>query len=182
MLAGLVGLRAFEPRQRNYKVGDPSERAFILVSVAAQVTTIDDDNQVVVPDLPGRGDVIEKAETLAERVADTVASFGGSWTFILLFGAVLVVDSMINVEPGHKAWDPQPFILLNLFLSMLAAIQAPVIMMNQNRQDKKDRLRSERDFDVNRRAHAEIQGLAQRMHLLHVRIEDVSELVRGARP
>jgi len=95
---------------------------------------------------------------------------------------VLAVYPAINVELGSKAWDPYPFILLNLFLSiflsMLAAIQAPIIMMSQNRQDKKDRLRSELDFDVNRRAHAEIQGLAHRINMLHDKIDDVGELVR----
>ncbi|MBS0330606.1 MAG: DUF1003 domain-containing protein, partial [Proteobacteria bacterium] len=123
-------------------------------------------------------DVIEEAETLGERIADVVASFGGSWTFIMAFAMVLAVYSAINVELGSKAWDPYPFILLNLFLSMLAAIQAPIIMMSQNRQDKKDRLRSELDFDVNRRAHAEIQGLAHRINMLHDKIDDVEELVR----
>ena len=79
----------------------------------------------------------------------------------------------MNVALGPKAWDPYPFILLNLFLSMLAAVQAPVIMMSQNRQDQKDRLRSEMDFDVNRRSEAEIQGLARSVRLLGDKIDDV---------
>jgi uncharacterized membrane protein len=79
---------------------------------------------------------------------------------------------------GGKAWDPYPFILLNLFLSMLAAIQAPVIMMSQNRQDTKDRLRGELDFDVNRRAEAEIQGLAHKLNLLGEKIGDVEDMLR----
>ena len=75
-----------------------------------------------------------------DRVADSVARFGGSWTFIISFGIVLtLVYTAINIILRGKAWDPYPFILLNLFLSMLAAIQAPVIMMSQNRQDTKDR-------------------------------------------
>lgn len=123
-------------------------------------------------------DLIEEAETLGERLADKVASFGGSWAFIGLFAAVLIVYTAINVEIGNKAWDPYPFILLNLFLSMLAAIQAPIIMMSQNRQDKKDRLRSELDFDVNRRAHSEIQGLAHRINLLHDKIGDIEDMLR----
>jgi uncharacterized membrane protein len=123
--------------------------------------------------------VIEEAETLGERIADMVATFGGSWTFIVTFAVVLAVYAATNVELGNKAWDPYPFILLNLFLSLLAAIQAPVIMMSQNRQDKKDRLRSELDFDVNRRAHAEIQGLAHRINMLHDKINDVDEMVRA---
>jgi uncharacterized membrane protein len=123
--------------------------------------------------------VIDEEATVGERVADSVAQFGGSWTFIILFLAVLVVYSAVNVTLGRWAWDPYPFILLNLFLSMLAAIQAPVIMMSQNRQDKKDRLRSELDFDVNRRAETEIQGLARKLNLLSDKIGDVEELIRG---
>jgi CRP/FNR family cyclic AMP-dependent transcriptional regulator len=101
-------------------------------------------------------EIIEKEATVGERVADTVAGFGGSWTFISLFGIVLVLYTAINVVLAKKAWDPYPFILLNLFLSMLAAIQAPVIMMSQNRQNTRDRLRSDLDFDVNRRAETEM--------------------------
>lgn len=250
VLAGQVELRSFAPRQRIYKSGEPSAHAFIMVSGSVEVTTIDEDNQVVVLGMPIHGEVfgfasmlaqtphqtdataieatecievdlnditvllrkkpdagldlmtvmgkqfhaterlvrlraarnpnavIEEAETLGERVADAVASFGGSWIFIVSFVVLLAVYSAINVELGSKAWDPYPFILLNLFLSMLAAIQAPIIMMSQNRQDKKDRLRSELDFDVNRRAHVEIQGLAHRINLLHDKIDDVDELLR----
>jgi uncharacterized membrane protein len=123
-------------------------------------------------------EVIEEKETVGERIADTVASFGGSWTFIILFGVVLVTYSSTNIWLGHRAWDPYPFILLNLFLSMLAAIQAPVIMMSQNRQDKKDRLRSELDFDVNRRAEAEIQALSHKINLIGDKIGDVEDLLR----
>jgi uncharacterized membrane protein len=118
--------------------------------------------------------VIEEESTFGERVADSVARFGGSWTFIILFGIVLVIYSWINVALGGKAWDPYPFILLNLFLSMLASIQAPVIMMSQNRQDAKDRVRSELDFQVNVRAESEIQSLSHRMSLLMDRLEDVA--------
>ena len=75
-----------------------------------------------------------------------------------------------------SAWDPYPFILLNLFLSMLAALQAPVIMMSQNRQDTKDRLRGELDYEVNRRAESEIQGLARKLTLLHDKIADLDDL------
>ena len=77
-----------------------------------------------------------------------------------------------------RAWDPYPFILLNLFLSMLAAIQAPVIMMSQNRQDKKDRLRSELDFDVNRRAEAEIQNLSRKLNLVTDKLGDLDDMLR----
>jgi uncharacterized membrane protein len=126
--------------------------------------------------------IIEEEETRGERVADIVASFGGSWTFITTFGVVLVSYTAANIFLGHSAWDPYPFILLNLFLSMLAAIQAPIIMMSQNRQDKKDRLRSELDFDVNRRAASDIQGLARKLNLLGDKIGDVEELLREKLP
>lgn len=123
-------------------------------------------------------EVIETKTTVGERIADSVARFGGSWTFIILFAAVLAVYGVINVVLDKKAWDPYPFILLNLFLSMLAAVQAPVIMMSQNRQDQKDRLRGELDFEVNRRAESEIQGLARRLNLLDEKIDDLGSLVR----
>ena len=123
-------------------------------------------------------DVIEDEYTFGERIADEVASFGGSWTFIILFGIVLVVYTCINIALRGKAWDPYPFILLNLFLSMLAAIQAPVIMMSQNRQDKKDRLRSELDFDVNRRAESEIQNLSRKLNLVTDKLCDLDDMLR----
>jgi uncharacterized membrane protein len=125
-------------------------------------------------------DIIEKEATFGERVADAVAGFGGSWTFISIFAIVLIVYSLINILLGNKAWDPYPFILLNLFLSMLAAIQAPVIMMSQNRQNTRDRLRSELDFDVNRRAESEIQGLARKLNLIDEKMHDFDSLLRQA--
>jgi uncharacterized membrane protein len=122
--------------------------------------------------------VIAEESTFGERIADAVAHFGGSWSFIILFGAAIVAYSGINIALGKTAWDPYPFILLNLFLSMLAAIQAPVIMMSQNRQDTKDRLRGELDFDVNRRAEAEIQSLSRKLNLLGEKMDDIEELLR----
>ena len=124
-------------------------------------------------------EVIEQGATFGNRVADAVARFGGSWRFIISFGVVLVTYASVNVTLGRQAWDPYPFILLNLFLSMLAAIQAPVIMMSQNRQDEKDRLRGELDFEVNRRAESEIRGLAHKLNLLGDKIGDVEDLLRG---
>src|SRR6266852_4884795 len=124
-------------------------------------------------------ELIEEEETFGARTADTVASFGGSWTFIILLAVVLIAYSSTNVLLRHRAWDPYPFILLNLFLSMLAAIQAPVIMMSQNRQDKKDRLRGELDYEVNRRAETEIQGLAHKINLIGDKIGDVEDLLRN---
>ena len=253
VLAAHVEIRTFAPRQRIYRLGDPGERAYVIISGAVRVTTIDEDHQEVVVDEPTPGDffgfasmleqtphqtaalaveetvcvevdrndietllqrkplagmdmlavlgrqfhtaqalvrlraarnpneVIEEKETPGERTADAVASFGGSWTFIIAFGIVLTTYTALNIGLRQKAWDPYPFILLNLFLSMLAAIQAPIIMMSQNRQDKKDRLRSEMDYDVNRRAESEIQGLANKLHLLVDKIDDLEDLVRKAR-
>jgi uncharacterized membrane protein len=124
-------------------------------------------------------DLIETEATFGERIADHVARFGGSWTFIISFGVLMVIYTLVNIVLATKAWDPYPFILLNLFLSMLAAIQAPVIMMSQNRQDTKDRLRGELDFDVNRRAASDIQGLSRKLNLLDEKMDDVSNLLRG---
>jgi len=124
-------------------------------------------------------ELIEKEATVGERIADHVARFGGSWTFIISFGVLMLIYAAINILLHNKAWDPYPFILLNLFLSMLAAIQAPVIMMSQNRQDTKDRLRGELDYDVNRRAASDIQGLSRKLNLLDEKIDDVGSLLRG---
>ena len=250
VLAAQVELRRFAPRQRIYKIGDPGNQAYVMMSGSVRVTTVDEDHQEVVVDQPGHGDffgfasmleqtphqtnaiameettclevdrndiaillqrkpmagmdmltvlgrqfhasqqlvrvrasrnpneVIEEKSTLGERIADSVAQFGGSWTFIILFGIAIATYSGLNVALRGQAWDPYPFILLNLFLSMLAAIQAPVIMMSQNRQDTKDRLRGELDYDVNRRAESEIQGLADKLNLLSDMIGDVDDLLR----
>src|SRR5205823_12822697 len=127
-------------------------------------------------------EVIEKDATFGERIADHVAVFGGSWTFIITFLVGLVGYAAISLVLGKRSWDRYPFILLNLFLSMLAAIQAPVIMMSQNRQDKKDRLRGELDYEVNRRAESEIQGLAHKINLIGDKIGDVEDLLRKQIP
>ena len=250
VLAAQVELKTFARRQRIYKIGETASRAYVVASGSVRVTTIDEDNQEVVVDLPGEGEffgfasmlaqtphqteaialddtscievdrndigvllhrkpdagldmmavlgrqfqsaqqlvriranrnpneMIEEEATIGDRVADGVASFGGSWTFIVTFAVILVTYAAINLNLGGRAWDPYPFILLNLFLSMLAAVQAPVIMMSQNRQDKKDRLRSELDFDVNRRAHSEIQGLANKLNLLAEKVGDMEDNIR----
>ena len=253
VLAGQVEVKTFAARQRIYKIGDPGGRAYIIVTGAVRVTTVDEDHQEVVVDEPKSGDffgfasmleqaphqtsanalqeticievdrddistliarkphaamdmltvlgrhfhgaqqlvrlramrdpneVIEKEATVGERIADSVARFGGSWSFIIAFAAVLIAYTGINSFLRRSAWDPYPFILLNLFLSMLAAIQAPVIMMSQNRQDTKDRLRGELDYEVNRRAESEIQGLAHKLNLLGDKIADVEDLLREKR-
>jgi len=254
VLASQVELRTFVPRQRIWKMGDPSGQAYVMVSGVVRVTIVDEDHQEVVVDEPSQGDffgfasmldetphqtsaiaieetvcvevdrhdisvllerkphagmdmlavlgrqfhasqrlvrlraarnpneVIEEKETIGERIADHVASFGGSWTFILSFLFALIGYTAISISMRNRSWDPYPFILLNLFLSMLAAIQAPIIMMSQNRQDKKDRLRGELDYDVNRRAEAEIQGLAHKINLMGDKVDDVEELLRKRLP
>ena len=127
-------------------------------------------------------DLIEEQTTIGDRISDSVARFGGSWAFIISFLILLIGYATINVVFRNQAWDPYPFILLNLFLSMIAALQAPVIMMSQNRQDIKDRLRSELDFAVNLRAESEIQELAHKLNLLDEKIDDVESLLRKAAP
>ncbi len=103
--------------------------------------------------------------TFGQRIADKVASFGGSWTFILLFLSILIfwiaINTFILTQP--QIFDPYPYILLNLFLSMLAALQAPVIMMSQNRQAAKDRMEATHDYEVNLKAELEILELHRKM-------------------
>jgi uncharacterized membrane protein len=117
--------------------------------------------------------------TFGQRLADRVAAFGGSWTFILIFGAILlswvVLNSLILVRRG-EAFDPYPYILLNLFLSMIAALQAPVIMMSQNRQALKDRLDAGHDYEVNLKAEMEILALHEKLDSL--REQQWAELIR----
>lgn len=114
---------------------------------------------------------INKSRTFGERIADSVAHFGGSWTFILIFCGILIIwvilNSIILTNRGN-AFDPYPYILLNLFLSMLAAIQAPIIMMSQNRQAAKDRLDAIHDYEVNLKAELEILSL-------HQKVDDLKE-------
>jgi uncharacterized membrane protein len=105
--------------------------------------------------------------SFGERIADRVAEFGGSWRFIISFGVVLVCWITINSIALFRAtWDPYPYILLNLLLSCLAALQAPVIMMSQNRQESKDRLRGEHDYRINLKAELEVRHLNAKFDLL----------------
>ena len=108
-------------------------------------------------------------KTFGQRAADAVAKFGGSWTFIILFGIVLVCWVILNsviLANYNKAFDPYPYILLNLFLSMLASIQAPIILMSQNRQAELDRINAEHDYEVNLKAELEIMLLHEKVDLL----------------
>jgi CRP/FNR family cyclic AMP-dependent transcriptional regulator len=127
-------------------------------------------------------EVIEQEATLPQRIADAVVNFGGSWTFIVGFLVATGIYTAINIVLGRTAWDPYPFILLNLILSLLAAIQAPIIMMSQNRQDTRDRLRNELDYAVNRRAEVEIQGLSRKLNLLGEQMGDMEETLRKFSP
>jgi uncharacterized membrane protein len=120
----------------------------------------------------------EDRRTLGERAADRIATFGGSWVFLGLFGLVLVAWVVLNavvLRGPERAFDPYPFILLNLVLSMLAAMQAPIIMMSQNRQAAKDRLDAAHDYEVNLKSEIEIRSLHEKFDLL--RQEKWMELV-----
>jgi uncharacterized membrane protein len=117
-----------------------------------------------------------EAKTFGERMADRVAEFGGSWTFIMLFAAFLVAWALINtVVLVTRAFDPYPFIFLNLLLSMIAAVQAPIIMMSQNRQGKKDRENAEHDYEVNLKAELEIMSLHEKLD--QMRAEQITRLL-----
>lgn len=116
--------------------------------------------------------------TLGEKLADKIASFGGSWTFLICFALFLMAWIIINtvVFVIHPV-DPYPFILLNLVLSCLAAIQAPIIMMSQNRQEAKDRLRSQHDYQINLKAELEIRHLHEKIdHLLSNQWERLTQI------
>jgi uncharacterized membrane protein len=113
--------------------------------------------------------IINDDKTYGQRAADTVAKFGGSWAFIILFGIVLVCWVVLNsyvLVKYNNAFDPYPYILLNLFLSMLASIQAPIILMSQNRQAEIDRMNAEHDYEVNLKAELEIMLLHEKVDLL----------------
>ena len=111
--------------------------------------------------------------TLGQRLADKVATFGGSWTFITSFGVVMLIWVLLNSTALlAKHFDPYPYILLNLFLSMIASIQAPVIMMSQNRQASKDRLKSDLDYEVNLKAELEVAHLHRKVDHIYERLED----------
>jgi uncharacterized membrane protein len=118
--------------------------------------------------------LLEEPETASfgQRAADAVAHFGGSWTFIILFAVVLctwvLVNSWLLARDGGKGFDPYPYILLNLFLSMLASIQAPVILMSQNRQGEKDRRDARHDYEINLKAELEIISLHEKIDALKV--------------
>ena len=144
--------------------------------------------QNVLDHLEGVRDVNQEyvdQRTLGERAADAIANVAGSWTFIIIFLGILLVWAFLNTEilgPKDEAFDPYPYVFLNLVLSMLAAVQAPVIMMSQNRQTSRDRLDAEIDHEVNVRAelaihslHERIEGLEQKLDVMHQALVNVSE-------
>ena len=114
------------------------------------------------------GQEFEKKLSFGERLSDRIADFGGSWTFLMSFGAVLLIWIVINtIVLATRAFDPYPFILMNLILSCLAAVQAPIIMMSQNRAEARDRARAENDYKVNLKAELEIRHLHEKIdHIL----------------
>ena len=124
------------------------------------------------------GKEFDKELTFGERLSDRIAAFGGSWTFIMIFGAVLFVWIIINtIVLTTRAFDPYPFILMNLILSCLAALQAPVIMMSQNRTEARDRARAENDYKVNLKAELEIRHLHEKIdHLLRKQYNRLFEI------
>jgi uncharacterized membrane protein len=128
-------------------------------------------------------EVFEQQETFGERVADSVARFGGSWPFIFSFAGVLLAWVVLNtVALRDGAFDPFPFILLNLFLSMLAAIQAPIIMMSQNRQDAKDRIHGELDYQVNLKAEFGVSELLHRVSGIEEALTDIQKRLPPGHP
>ena len=117
--------------------------------------------------------------TLGQRAADTIAKFAGSWAFIFSFTGVLVLWMVFNVILATKAFDPYPFILLNLVLSCVAAIQAPLIMMSQNRQEEKDRRRAENDYRVNLKTEIMIQEIYNRVNAIAAKQSELEKTLNG---
>ena len=115
----------------------------------------------------------------SDRVADKVAAFGGSWTFIIIFGCFLVMWVLVNMLPFiTNHFDPKPFILLNLILSFIAAFQAPIIMMSQNRQAARDKHESIIDFAINYKAEQEIDDMQKHLHRMEAELAEIKELLR----
>ena len=118
----------------------------------------------------------DQSSKFGGRLADRVASFGGSWTFLIIFGTLIMAWVGLNTAMLAQAFDPYPYILLNLFLSLLASIQAPVILMSQNRQAAKDRLAAAHDYEVNLKAEIEIMALHEKLD--EIRTKDLTELLK----
>ena len=150
-------------------------RAYLTLLVSDEKTDIKNLDSKVMKDIEFNEKASEKVEkddinllTFGNKLSDKIASFGGSWKFIISFFMFILFWMIINIVfLQNRAYDPYPFILLNLILSCIAAIQAPIIMMSQNRQEEKDRKRSEHDYKINLKAELEINILSEKMdHLL----------------
>ena len=160
---------------------------YIEQFLSNQIGDLSEFEQTVLTSLKDHSTLTDKIDTdemegltFGQRVADHVADFGGSWTFIILFGVFLLLWMSVNVIwLANRAFDPYPFILLNLILSTLAAIQAPVIMMSQNRQETKDRDRGKKDYMVNLKSELEIRMLHEKLdHLIINQQQEVLEIHR----
>ena len=162
----------------DYVRGEMEKERGELTALEKDVVEAIHDNETIADNINREFD---KQLTLGERISDKVAEFGGSWKFIILFFTVMAIWIVANsVYFLWHPWDAYPFILFNLILSMLAAIQAPIIMMSQNRQEDRDRLRAENDYKVNLKAEIEIRALSEKMdQLLHnqwVRLLEIQQI------
>lgn len=167
----MAGVRPINNKIMNQKANEISEKLF-----RTKYELLGEREKKVVHHLAERSHISRNVAkdyseqlTFGQRMADKVATFGGSWVFISIFVVVLVTWVFLNsfiLIKFDKSFDPYPYILLNLFLSMLAAIQAPIILMSQNRQASKDRLSAEHDYEVNLKAELEIMALHEKMDLL----------------
>ena len=160
---------------------------YIEQFLSSQIGDLSEFEQTVLTSLKDHSTLTDKIDTdemeglsFGQRIADHVADFGGSWTFIILFGVFLLLWMGVNaVWLANRGFDPYPFILLNLILSSLAAIQAPVIMMSQNRQESKDRDRGKKDYMVNLKSELEIRMLHEKLdHLIINQQQEVLEIHR----
>lgn len=143
-----------------------------LSVLESKVMSSFNENQLIVNKLEDESSAI----TFGQKIADKVASFGGSWTFIIAFGIFILIWIASNIYLlANKGFDPYPFILLNLILSCLAALQAPVIMMSQNRQEEKDRERAKNDYMINLKSELEIRMLHEKLD--HLMLHQQQELI-----
>lgn len=153
--------------------------------LAGEVGELGDPEKTVLSSVAGKKTLTDKIEgeekqglTVGQRIADKVATFGGSWTFIISFGIFILVWASVNAFwLANKGFDPYPFILLNLILSCLAALQAPVIMMSQNRQEEKDRERAKKDYMINLKSELEIRTLHEKIdHFIMSQQQEMLEM------
>ena len=159
----LISAEALAPFRAEYVRNVLEEDLGALSTLEQEVVTSLREHEVLAENVDAE---FETERSRGEHCADAIAEFGGSWRFILIFGTFLGLWILANVILSRRAPDPYPFILLNLILSCIAAIQAPVIMMSQNRQEAKDRARSEHDYKVNLKAELEIRHLHEKMDFL----------------